>query len=85
MPSVIGRERVNANLVLIPLFRTVYRSVFILTEGLDHNRTACGSIAAVNPGLVKIKVHHLAVAATLAIIIGNGDGFHQICLLRVIL
>ena len=85
MPAIISRERVNSNVVIVPLCRTIDCSVFIFTEGLDHDRTTRRSIAAVNPGLIEIKVHHLAVAAALAIVIINGNGFHQICLLGVIL
>ena len=85
MPTIIGRERVDANILLIPFCRTVYLSGFIFAEDLDHHRTARGSITAVDPGLIKIHIHVLAIAASVGIVVRHRNGFNEVCPAGIIL
>ena len=84
MPAIISRERIDADLLLIPVCRTVYPSGFIYAEDLDHNWTTRGSISAVNPCFVEFNVHVL-VALTVDIVVCYRNRFNKVCPAGIIL
>ncbi len=85
MPAIVSRECIDTDLLLIPVCRTVYLSVFIFAEDLDHHRATRGSITAVDPGLVKVHIHVLAIAATVGIVVRHRNGFNEVCPAGIIL